>query len=140
MNWLIAFHIIAVVCWFAGLFYLPRLFVYHVQTDNQLLNDQFKIMEHRLYYYIMMPAAIMTLLFGLSLWLPHYTFYSHQMWLHLKLILVLFLYTYHFYLGYLLQQFKSNHNQHSENFYRWLNEIPTLLLIIIVILVVVKPF
>src|SRR3989338_1986455 len=101
MNWLIAFHIIAIVCWFAGLFYLPRLYVYHAQTDNLILKNQFKIMEHRLYYYITTPAALLTLIFGLSLWLPQYTYYSHMMWLHLKLILVALLYSYYFSLGYL---------------------------------------
>jgi protoporphyrinogen IX oxidase len=140
MLWLIAFHIIAMVCWFAGLFYLPRLFVYHASSDNLAVKNQFNIMEHKLYYYITTPAAILTAVFGLWLWLPHYSAYAHFWWLHIKLILVLFLYLYHIYLGFLLRQFKQDHNTHSHRFYRILNEIPTVFLIVIVILAVVKPW
>lgn len=139
MLWVLAFHIISVVSWFAGLFYLPRLFVYHAATNDQAIKNQFKTMEYKLYWYIMTPAAILTAVFGLWLWLPCYTYYSHMMWLHVKLILVFVLYLYHVYLGYLLKQFSRDNNQHSEKFYRWINEIPTLILIIVVIMVVVKP-
>jgi protoporphyrinogen IX oxidase len=140
MLWILAFHIISVVSWFAGLFYLPRLFVYHASTDNQATKDQFKIMEYKLYWYIMTPAAILTAFFGLWLWLPFYTYYSHMMWLHVKLILVLILYLYHIYLGFLLKQFEKDQSKHSHKFYRYLNEIPTVILILVVILVVVKPW
>ena len=139
MLWFKAFHIISMVCWFAGLFYLPRLSVYHSQTDNPAIQNQFKIMEHKLYYYITTPAAILTLIFGLCLWLPRYTYYSHMMWLHIKLILVLILYLFHIYLGYLTWVFRQDKNKHTDKFYRLLNEIPTIFLIAIVILVVVKP-
>ena len=138
MKWFLAFHIIAVVCWFAGLFYLPRLYVYHAQTDNQAIKDQFKVMEHKLYWYITTPAAILTGIFGLCFWLPKYTFYSTAMWLHIKLILVLLLYVYHIYLGVQLRQFNADENKHSHKFYRYLNEIPTIWLITIVILAVVQ--
>lgn len=139
MKWFLAFHIIFVVCWFAGLFYLPRLYVYHASTDNQAIKDQFKVMEHKLYWYITTPAAILTGIFGLCLWLPHYNYFAHMMWLHIKFGLVVILYLYHIYLGFLLQQFKKDQNHHSHRFYRWLNEFPTILLIVIVILVCVQP-
>jgi putative membrane protein len=139
MRWLLAFHIIFVVCWFAGLFYLPRLFVYHAETNNKQLHEQFKIMEHKLYYYITTPSAILVGIFGCSLWLPHYHHYAHMMWLHIKLVLVLLLYVYHIYLGVLLHRFKKDENKHSGKFYRMLNEIPSVLLIVIVILAVVQP-
>lgn len=139
MRWLLAFHIIPIVCWFAGLFYLPRLYVYHAKTNDPKMQAQYKIMEHRLYWYIMTPASIFTLIFGLSLWLPHYAFYSHMMWLHVKLTLVLLLYGFHGYLGRLRRYFKNDNNKHTEKFYRILNEVPTIALIAIVILAVVQP-
>lgn len=140
MLWFKALHIIAIVCWFAGLFYLPRLYVYHAATNEPTVKQQLCVMEYKLFWYIMTPAAILTGIFGLALWLPYYDYYSHMMWLHIKLIAVLILYCYHVYLGYLLLQFKHHKNQHSHRFYRWLNEIPTLILILVVIMVVVKPF
>lgn len=139
MLWIEAFHVIAVICWFAGLFYLPRLFVYHAKSDNPAVRNQFKPMEHKLYYYIMTPAAIATLIFGLALWLPRYSFYSHDMWLHIKLMCVLLLYVFHFYCGYLVYCFKWDKNRHTERFYRYLNELPTLMLLIIIVMVIVKP-
>jgi protoporphyrinogen IX oxidase len=139
MLWILAFHIISVICWFAGLFYLPRLFVYHAATDNQAVRDQFKTMEYKLYWYITTPAAILTAVFGLWLWLPYYSYYSHMMWLHVKLALVLLLYCYHVYLGYLVGAFKRDAVGHSHRFFRWLNEIPTIILVIVIIMVVVKP-
>ncbi len=139
MKWFLAFHIIFVICWFAGLFYLPRIYVYHASADNQAIKDQFKIMEHKLYWYITTPAAILTGIFGLCLWLPRYHYFAHMMWLHIKFGLVVILYLYHVYLGHLLTKFKNDQNTHSHRFYRWLNEIPTILLIIIVILVCVQP-
>jgi protoporphyrinogen IX oxidase len=139
MLWILAFHIIAVTCWFAGLFYLPVLFSYHASADNQMTKNQFKIMEHKLYWYITTPAAILTAIFGLWLWLPFYTHYSHMMWLHVKLILVLILYLYHIYLGFLLKQFKKDQTKHSSKFYRHLHQIPGIILIIVIIMVVVQP-
>lgn len=139
MQWLLAFHIIAVVCWFAGLFYLPRLFVYHADVRDEISNQRFKIMEQRLYYGIMTPAAILTILFGIGLLSMNFKVYLAMVWLQIKLILVLFLLVYHIYCGFIIQRFKLNSNNLSSKFFRFFNEIPTLLLIAIVILAVVQP-
>ena len=131
-------HIIFMITWMAGLFYLPRLFVYHAQATDQISIDRFKIMERKLYFGIMTPGMVLTLVFGVWLWLG-YGFRGG--WLHAKLLLVALLVVNHFYLGKLMTDFKYDRNKHGHGFYRWLNEIPTLpLLIGIVILVVVKPF
>lgn len=131
-------HIIFMITWMAGLFYLPRLFVYHAQATDQISIDRFKIMERKLYFGIMTPGMVLTLVFGVWLWLG-YGFRGG--WLHAKLFLVALLVVNHFYLGMLMTDFKFDRNKHGHVFYRWLNEIPTLpLLIGIVILVVVKPF
>ena len=131
-------HIIFMITWMAGLFYLPRLFVYHAQATDQISIDRFKIMERKLYFGIMTPGMVLTLVFGVWLWLG-YGFRGG--WLHAKLLLVALLVVNHFYLGKLMTDFKYDRNKHGHVFYRWLNEIPTLpLLIGIVILVVVKPF
>ena len=138
MLWIKSFHIIFMVAWFAGLFYLPRLFVYHAQTDDKISIDRFKVMERKLYVGIMTPCMVLTLGLGMWLWLG-YGFRGG--WLHAKLALVLLLVAHHFYLGKLIRDFKADRNKHSHVFYRWLNEIPVLpALIGIVILVVVKPF
>lgn len=139
MQWLIAFHVIGVVCWFSGLFYLPRLFVYHASCKDALGNARFKIMEHKLYYYITLPSAIVTSIFGLSLWLPNYNYYSHMNWLHAKLILVLCLWAYNLSCRRYVYLFKHDKNIHTEKFFRYFNEIPTVILVIIVILSFVKP-
>ena len=134
-----AFHIIAMVAWFAGLFYLPRLFVYHTQAKDKTSIARFQTMEFRLFYAIMCPAGVMTT--GLGLWLfsndPFY--YGHAGWMQAKLALVLLLWLYHGYCGYCVKRFAVRHNRHSTKFYRVFNELPTLLLILIVILAVVKP-
>tara|TARA_R110002124_G_scaffold278057_1_gene449773 strand:+ start:1878 stop:2267 length:390 start_codon:yes stop_codon:yes gene_type:complete len=128
------------VAWFAGLFYLPRLFVYHANSSNVATNDLFKIMEKKLYKYIMTPAAILTTIFGLWLLIEYsWVIYKKQMWLHLKLSLVMLLWLYHIYCGILVKKFASGNNKHSSKFYRFFNEIPTLFLISIVMLVVLKP-
>lgn len=139
MRWILAFHIISVVCWFAGLFYLPRLFVYHAQTQDSISNERFKIMERKLYRGIMTPSAVLTILFGL--WLLHFNpiYYLHSPWMITKLILVCILVIYHLFCGYYVKQFKLDKNTHRHKFYRYFNEFPTLLLIAIVILVVVQP-
>jgi protoporphyrinogen IX oxidase len=131
-------HIIFMVAWFAGIFYLPRLFVYHAQAEDTVSRERFKIMERKLYRGIMTPCMILTLALGTWLWLG-YGFRGG--WLHAKLLLVAILVAHHFYLGALIKDFAQDRNRHSHVFYRWLNEIPALpCLIGIVILVVVKPF
>ena len=126
------------VAWYAGLFYLPRLFVYHAQSEDKISTERFKIMERKLYAGIMTPCMILTLALGAWLWLG-YGFRGG--WLHAKLALVLVLVAHHFYLGKLIRDFKHDRNRHGHVFYRWLNEIPALpVLIGIVILVIVKPF
>lgn len=124
------------VTWFAGLFYLPRLFVYHAMSDDLPSIERFKIMERKLYYGIMTPGAVLTIIFGMWLWLGYGITGS---WLHAKLFLVAVLVTYHYYCGRLLTDFKLDRNRHGHVYYRWFNEIPVVILIAVVILVVVKP-
>ena len=132
-------HLIAVISWMAGLLYLPRIFVYHSENNNEIITNVFKTMERKLFYYIMTPPMIFSWLFGLIL--IHEIGFDQlaSLWLKLKLILVLFLTAYHFYLGSLLNKFKINQNKKTSKFYRYINEIPTLLLILIVFFVVFKP-
>ena len=132
-------HLIAVISWMAGLLYLPRIFVYHSENNNEIVSSVFKTMERKLFYYIMTPAMVLSWLFGLIL--IHEVGFEQlvNLWLQLKLILVLFLTIYHFYLGTLLNQFKLDQNKKTSKFYRYINEIPTLLLILIVFIVVFKP-
>lgn len=139
MLWIKAFHIIAMVCWFAGLFYLPRLFVYHASSSDTASVERFKIMERKLYRGIMNPSMIATV--ALGLWLLSYApqAYMAQGWMHIKLFLVLVLLAYHHYCGRLVKQFADDRNQRSHVFYRWFNEFPVIVLIAVVILVVVKP-
>lgn len=140
MLWIKALHIIFMVTWFAGLFYLPRLFVYHAMASDHISTERFKIMERKLYYGIMAPGAILTIVTGLWLLQGYaWTLYKHAVWLHIKLSLVIVLIGYHLYLGYLLQRFKRGRNQYSHVFYRWLNEFPIVILAAVVIMVVVKP-
>lgn len=133
--WIKAFHIVFVVTWFAGLFYLPRLFVYHAMTDDALGSDRFKTMERKLFYGIMTPSAVLALALGLWLWLA-YDFAGT--WLHIKLLLVIILVAYHVYCGKVLLDFKHDRNRHGHVYYRWLNELPVLILIAVVVLVVLK--
>lgn len=141
MLWVKAFHIISVITWFAALFYLPRLFVYHSMAKDDVSIERFKIMERRLYKGIMMPSFIVTTLLGLWM-LQNYAWqqYSGDLWLQIKLALIVLLIVYHFYCGYLLKIFAEDRNSRSHRFYRWFNEFPTALLLSIVILAVVKPF
>lgn len=140
MLWIKALHIISLITWFSGLFYLPRLFVYHAMTSDAISNDRFKIMERKLYRGIMMPGMIMTIIFGGWLLLKYDRMYMPMLWLQIKLGLVASLIIFHFYCGHLIKVFKNDSNKHGHKFYRWLNEFPTLILIVIVILTVVKPF
>jgi putative membrane protein len=137
MLWIKALHVIFVVSWFAGLFYLPRLFVYHAEARDAASNERFKVMERKLYRGIMMPAMVLTLASGLWLWLRYG--YSGG-WLYAKVALVALLVAYHFWIRKYLGDFARDANRHTHVFYRWVNEAPTLLLVAIVILVVVKPF
>lgn len=135
-----ALHIIALVAWFAGLFYLPRLFVYHADADDDISLARFKVMERRLYYGIMWPAALMTTILGIVLMSYNFNYYLHAGWMHAKLGLVLLLWMYHFYCGHYRHAFYKGTCTKNALFFRMFNELPTLLLIGIVILVVVKPF
>jgi putative membrane protein len=137
MLWIKSFHIIFMVTWFAGLFYLPRLFVYHALSDDAASIARFKIMERKLFYGIMTPGGIITIALGLWLWLGYGITGG---WLMAKLALVAVLIVYHLYCGKLLLDFKHDRNTHSHVWYRWFNELPVLILIAVVILVVVKPF
>jgi len=137
MLWIKTLHIVFMVTWFAGLFYLPRLFVYHAMSEDNVSRERFKVMERKLYYGIMTPGAVLTVVFGVWLWLA-YGFGGG--WLHAKLALVAVLIAYHFWCGQLLRAFREDRNRHSHVWYRWFNEFPVLLLFAIVALVVVKPF
>jgi len=130
-------HIIFMVTWFAGLFYLPRLFVYHAMSDDRASIERFKLMERKLFFGIMTPGGVLTVASGLWLWLG-WGFYGG--WLHVKLLLVLVLIAYHVWCGKLLVDFRRGANQHSHVWYRWFNEFPVLILIAVVFLVVMKPF
>ena len=137
MLWLKSLHIIFMVTWFAGLFYLPRLFVYHALATDAIGIERFKVMERKLYRGIMTPCMVLTLVFGTWMWLG-YGFAGG--WLRAKLVLVGLLVGYHFWLGRLAMDFAADANRRSHVFYRWINELPLVLLAAIVILVVVKPF
>lgn len=139
MLWIKALHIIFVITWMAGIFYLPRLFVYHAMSEDQVSKDRFKIMERKLYRGIMMPSMILTLVFGiwLILLIPGYL---QQGWLHAKLTFVIGLVVYHFWCGQIMKRFRDDANVKSHVWFRWFNEAPVIALFVIVILVVVKPF
>jgi len=141
MSWIKAFHLVFMVTWFAGLFYLPRLFVYHAMADDKVSIRRFKIMERKLFFGIMTPGAILTLGFGLLLTgQSGWTFYLSAGWFQLKLVLVVVLIIFHLYLGKLLFAFRAERNRHGHVFYRWLNEFPVIVLIGTIVLAVVKPF
>ncbi|MDC3020249.1 protoporphyrinogen oxidase HemJ [Candidatus Pelagibacter sp.] len=143
MNYYLLFkslHLISVISWMAGLLYLPRIFVYHAENSyDRKISEVFKTMEKKLYFYIMTPAMILSWIFGLLL--IHSTGFQQlgQTWMVLKILFVILLTLYHFYLGKTLNQFKFDQNTHSHKFYRLINEIPTLLLILIVFVVIFKP-
>ncbi|MBV8802956.1 MAG: CopD family protein [Gammaproteobacteria bacterium] len=138
MLWVKAFHIIFMVTWFSGLFYLPRLFVYHSMATDEISVARFKIMERKLYFGITTPGAVFTIVFGL--WLLSFNPSIMQFsWMYAKLGLVMLLVFFHIYLGKLLWDFKYNNNHHSHVFYRWLNEVPVIFLIGIILLVIVQP-
>ena len=133
-------HIISVISWMAGLLYLPRIFVYHAENSSEKKTSEiFKTMERKLFFYIMTPAMILSWIFGIIL--IHSIGFQQigQTWMILKIIFVIILTLYHFYLGRILGQFKLDVNTHSHKFYRFINEIPTLLLILIIFVVIFKP-
>lgn len=140
MLWLKALHIVFMVSWFAGLFYLPRLFVYHAMTENPATRETLTIMERKLYRFV---TPLLWLMVGFGVWLIGaygMDWFRAQGWLHLKLVLVTILIGYHFYCGKLLRDFAAGRNRRGHVFYRWFNEIPVLFLFAIVILAVVRPF
>lgn len=139
--WLKAFHLIFMVTWFAGLFYLPRLFVYHAMGVDETSNERFKIMERKLFFGIMTPAMILTFVFGIWMLVDYaWSMYSSTGWLYVKLLLLAGLVVYHYFCYRWLQDFKHDHNHRDHVFYRWVNEIPVFFLFAIIILAVVKPF
>ena len=135
MLWLKACHLIAVICWFAALFYLPRLYVYHAQTTDAVSLERFKIMERRLYRGIMVPASILTILLGAALAYLQWSVIKTQGWFHVKMLLVLLLVGYQKMCRYHLRQFAQGKNTRSHVYFRYFNEVPTLLLVAIVVLV-----
>ena len=138
MLWVKSFHIIFMVTWFAGLFYLPRLFVYHASAQDRVSLERFKLMERRLFWGIMTPGAVLTIVFGVWLWLGW--FGGSSSWLHAKIALVALLVGYHLWCWRLLKAFAAERNTRNERWLRWFNEFPTLVLIATVLLVVFKPF
>jgi putative membrane protein len=140
MLWVKALHLIAMVCWFAGIFYLPRLFVYHAACEDSPGRERFKIMERKLYRGITTPSMVATLGFGF--WLVSYnpSGYFSQGWLHAKLVLIAILVAYHFYCGHLVKVFRDDNNTRSHVFYRWFNELPVFILVAVIILATVRPF
>jgi protoporphyrinogen IX oxidase len=136
MLWVKSLHIIFAVTWFAGLFYLPRLFVYHAMADDAAGRDRFKVMERKLYWGIMAPGGVLTLVFGAWLW----NYGVSGNWLHAKLVVVALTVAYHLYCGKLLVDFAHDRNSKSHVWFRWFNEIPVLLLAAAVVLAAVKPF
>lgn len=139
MLWIKAFHVISMVCWFAGLFYLPRLFVYHAMSEDQASIERFKVMERKLYFGIMTPAMAATFVFGIIMLIDGWAVYKTLKWMQLKLLLVFILMGYHHTCKKHLKRFAADNNQKSHVYFRWFNEFPVLLLIAIIILVIVKP-
>lgn len=139
LLWIKALHVVAVVCWFAGLFYLPRLFVYHAMSNDAISLERFIVMERKLYRGIMWPSLIATWLLGIWMVAIGWDYYKTQHWLHIKLALVLLLTAYHLACGYYRQQLLHNHQIKNHVFFRWFNEAPVLILVAVCILVIVKP-
>ena len=136
--WIKALHIISVICWFASIFYLPRLFVYHAMAEDQISRDRFKIMERKLYRAIGTPSMIATILFGAWTASYNWDYYSNATWFWIKVFLVSLLIVYHFVCGNYIQKFKSDEYRYNHVFFRWFNELPVFLLVAIVLMVVLK--
>jgi putative membrane protein len=139
MLWLKAFHIIFMVCWFAGIFYLPRLFVNHAMADNTAVREQLTIMERKLYRFIT-PFMFLTIGFGVWLMSYNWSYYLSSNWFLIKITLIALLVAYHFSCGHHMKQLAANQSSHGHVYFRWFNELPVLVLFSVVILVVVKPF
>lgn len=140
MLWIKGLHIIFMVTWFAGLFYLPRLFVYHADCNDDISHQRFLIMERKLFA-IMTVGALLTAVFGLWLLVDYaWGAYASNGWLHLKLLLVVSLIAFHIYCGVIIKRFRENRNRNNHVFFRWINEVPAILLTAIILLTVIKPF
>ena len=135
-----ALHIIAMVCWFAGIFYLPRLFVYHAMSDDKTSQDRFAVMERKLYRGIMNPSMMATWVLGRSMVVMNWQVYKSQGWLHAKITLIILLTVYHVLCGRFRLKLVDNPQYKSHVYWRWFNEVPVLILIAVVLLVVLKPF
>jgi len=140
MIWVKALHLFFMVAWFAGLFYLPRLFVNHAMAEEESVRERLAIMERKLYRFIT-PWMALTLIFGFWMLIDYaWAAYAHMLWLKLKLVLVAILVIYHFYCGRIIKNLANNTNQRSHIWFRWFNEFPVLILILVIILAVIKPF
>lgn len=140
MLWVKAFHVIFVVTWFAGLFYLPRLYVYHSQSHDAISIARFKLMERKLYYGILMPSSILATLLGLWLLGNNFDFYIKQPWMDVKLFCVILLWIFQLMCGKYRKDFAQDRKLHSHVYYRFFNEFPVIILIVVVIMVIVQPF
>lgn len=139
MLWIKAFHIIAVVCWFSGIFYLPRLFVYHAMSEDQVSKDRFVVMERKLFWGITTPSAIVAILLGSWLLIANSSYFMAWWWMQVKLALVALTIVYHYYCWWYMQKLREDSNRRTHVFFRIFNELPVFMLVGIVILIVVKP-
>lgn len=139
MLWLKAFHIIAVICWFAGIFYLPRIMVYYAASEHEETRRQLTVMAGKLYRFIT-PIAVIAILLGVALMSLNLDYFLHATWLWLKLVAVLCLVIYHYYCGRLVRALENNKDEHSHIYFRMFNEVPVIFLLVIVVLAVLKPF
>ncbi|HXN06204.1 MAG TPA: CopD family protein [Nitrospiria bacterium] len=139
-SWIKVLHLTALISWFAGLFYLPRLFVYYAETSESVVRQTLLVMQKKLYKIIMVPAALVTLFSGGTLLVMQWNVHGGRAWVYIKILLVVFLYGYQYFLRKIVRGFELGRSPRSGRYYRILNEIPTVVLILILILVVIKPF
>ena len=139
MLWVKAFHIVFVICWFSGIFYLPRLFVYHAMSEDQVSKDRFVIMERKLFWGITTPSAVLTIALGSWLLIANASYFMYQPWMHAKLGLVALVVVFHTYCWWYMKQLREETTARGHVFFRVFNELPVFVLIAIVVLVVVKP-
>ena len=139
MLWIKAFHIVFVVCWFSGIFYLPRLFVYHAMSEDQISKDRFVIMERKLFWGITTPSAILAIALGSWLLFANSSYFMAWWWMQVKLLLVALTVVYHYYCWWYMQKLREDANRRTHVFFRIFNELPVFMLMGIVILIVVKP-